>query len=134
MGKALIIGIGAVLAVNFTALAFHLYPRVTWLDSALHFLGGALMAALFFWFFNRERLPAKPVYKIILAVSFVMLIGVLWEFAEYTFLNALMDFIFGAEGLPATMSDTMADLFLDLLGSAVFAVIYYRHEIRNSWR
>ena len=92
------------------------------------------MAALFFWFFNRERLPAKPVYKIVLGVSFVMLIGVLWEFAEYTFLNALMDFIFGAEGLPATMSDTMADLFLDLLGSAVFAVIYYRHEIRNSWR
>lgn len=120
MGKALVFGIIIVLGANFLALGFNWQETVTWFDSVLHFSGGALMAMLFFWFFNPARLQTSLLNKAILAVSFVALVGVLWEFAEISFLNSLVARFFDTVNVEATLPDTIADLFFDLVGAGAF--------------
>lgn len=137
MGKAIIIGIGVVLTANFLALSFNWYENFTLFDNILHIAGGFLMAMLFFWFFNPARLQASGFNKAVLAVSFAALIGVLWEFAEITFLNYLVAHFFDRVNVEVTLSDTLSDLFLDLVGAVAFIAVRYvgyskinnKHEI-----
>ncbi len=83
------------------------------------------MAGFFLWFFNQERVQtSKFLWKAILAISFVALIGVLWELAEGLFLNNLVIKIFGAQGEIANLPDTLSDLALDLAGGWVFLIGY----------
>lgn len=135
MGKALVLGLVLILGLNFVALAFHLYPTVTWLDALLHFIGGVWVAAFFFWFFIGEKFPTADFWlKALFAVSFVALIGVLWELTEVAFLNYLMAKIFGAQETTAGLADTLGDLALDLVGGLIVAATYSYYEIRNSRR
>lgn len=134
MGKALIVSLVIILGINFLGMGLNWFEEFPWLDSALHFCGGIWVAATFLWFFNSPRLQTSPVYKALFAVSFVMLIGILWEFAEVAFLNSLMAHIFHGPNLPATLSDTLEDLLFDLIGGITFAVLYLRsyfYEIFN---
>lgn len=121
MGKTLIFGLIVILGLNFLALFYGWYPEVFWLDSLLHFLGGIWVAAFFAWFFLERRLLAEKFWvRAVLILSFVTLIGVLWEFAEISFLNNLVAYLFGAAQAAATLEDTMADLLFDLVGGLVF--------------
>ena len=135
MGKALVFSLFLILGLDFLALAFHWYPQIPWLDSPLHFLGGIWVAAFFFWFFNEGKIKIPNfLWKAVLAISFVALIGVLWEFAEFTFLNSLVAKIFGAQELAPSLSDTITDLALDLLGGVALAASYMSYRTYKSYR
>lgn len=94
-----------------------------------HTLGGLSMAMVFFYFFERNpelySFKNKLLVNIVLAVSFAMLIGVLWEFMEFS-----IDYIFVeyAKLHPAqpSLADTMADLACDLIGATLFSLAYLR--------
>ena len=135
MGKTLIVSLALILGLNFLSLYYHLYPTIFWLDSLLHFLGGIWVAAFFFWFFTEEKIKIPNfLLKTVLAVAFVALIGVLWEFAEATFLNSLMAKIFGAQEVAASLSDTLSDLAFDLVGGLALTAAYMSYRTYKSHR
>jgi hypothetical protein len=122
MGKTLIFGLIVILGLNFLALFYGWYPEVPWLDLLLHFMGGVWVAAFSAWFFKEEK---RPVF----ILSFVALIGVLWELAEFSFLNDLVAYLFKAAQAAATLEDTLSDLLFDLLGGLAFiACLFYRSK------
>lgn len=126
VGKILFLALVFLLALNFLFDAIHLYQTVFWLDKPMHFLGGALVAAFLFWFFVPSRIQINNFFWLaVILVSLVSLVGVLWEFAEVTFLNRLVIYLFKAPLLPTTLEDTLGDLAFDLLGALSFSAVYY---------
>jgi membrane-associated PAP2 superfamily phosphatase len=91
----------------------------------LHFGGGAAMAIIYFYFW--EKNPNLYVFKnkifvnLTLVLGFVALIGVLWELHEF-----LLDILFPALAAQANLQDTIADLFFDLLGGGFTALLYFK--------
>src|SRR3989338_7750372 len=82
-----------------------------WFDVLMHFLGGALAGAAFFWIFPRFFITFT------LAMGFVALVGVVWEFHELVF------------DIQGSVADTMEDLFNDFAGGAVAAlIIFFRQK------
>ncbi len=125
MGKALIFGFFTISGLNLLALSQRLYSSLPWFDILLHSLGGFWVAGLFFLIFDSRRLQIRNFFLIlVLALSFVALVGVVWEFAEFTFLNSLMADIFKGLDTRATLDDTLADLAFDFFGGLAFLVIY----------
>ncbi len=103
-------------------------------SAALHFLGGVALAAIFFNFW--EKHPAiysfkkKPALNLILSLGFVALIGVLWELLEFSSDFALPKFVTNDLGPAQTsLSDTIADLFWDLIGGIAVALAYFKSSL-----
>lgn len=109
--------VAAILILHMVAIFQGWYLTLGWVDIVLHALGGAWVMLAFFYV---QRACAPALYGavprwvfLVLAVGFVMLIGVMWEWLEYGF-----DFLFAREkaywraqlGLPDTMGDLLADL------------------------
>lgn len=107
------------------------YRNIWWIDIVLHTLGGAWVATLFFLMKNTyaPRLPSTMPswFYLMLACGAVILIGVAWEWFEYSF-----DILFAAKnaawraqlGLP----DTMGDLLADFIGGLVLSAYIIRIE------
>ena len=124
-----------IIAVHALALVNYWYWTYQWLDIPMHFLGGFWVAMVFFWLRGstsqilsqiREEVEPRKIKIVIIVVSclsFVALIGVLWEFVEF-----LYDVFISSRGysgfLQLGAADTIADLFFDILGGFVFIVIY----------
>lgn len=94
------------------------YWSLNWLDIPMHFLGGFFVAVLFLFIrknlsflFGRNNL----VVDFIIVLGFVSLIGILWEFFEFS-----LDFIWAKKGViplsQISLQDTLGDLFFDLVG------------------
>lgn len=102
------------------------------ISASMHFLGGASMAIIFFYFWERNpdiySFKRRPIVNLALVLGFVALIGVLWEFHEF-----LLDFIFpnfsAAISAQARFQDLMADLFFDLVGGFAAALLYFRSNL-----
>ena len=95
-------------------------------DQLLHFFGGVWMATIFLYFFiNRLRL--FNIYQnrwltAFFVLSFVALVGIVWEFFEYA-----VGFIFQDHwvGTAEWGVDTLSDLFLDFAGGILAALAFY---------
>ncbi len=91
-----------------------------WYDMALHFLGGMMVAMMLLYYGERWpdyiQLPNNVFARFLFVLSFVAIIGIFWEFYEYA-----ADYVFKAFDL--TLSDTLSDLLLDLLGAGFVASI-----------
>lgn len=88
-------------------------PLFWWFDNLMHFLGGVMVASLFFSFFKNRHA------NWVMIISFVALIGLFWEFYEYW-----NDRFWLANQMK--LDDTLSDLFFDLLGGWAAAMIYFR--------
>jgi uncharacterized membrane protein YjdF len=115
----------------------------------MHFLGGFWVALTYFWLRQKTRIArgseimdadqyadqreihdlldkirvSSAIMTIIDYLSFVALVGVLWEFFEFgydVFISSKGYFMAAQEGV----GDTMSDLFFDLLGGLLCLVIY----------
>ena len=99
----------------------------------MHALGGFLVAAIFLAFLEERNLlvwSKNNLVNFILTVSFVMLIGVLWEFYEYAsnyFSNEILNY--GIAGM--NIKDTLGDLFFDLVGGSLAADYYFWSRARR---
>lgn len=96
-----------------------------WFNALMHFLGGMAAAYFFgsFWkVFSRSSFDiAEPWFRMLIIVSGAALLGIFWEFFEYTF--------FGPEILGRFTDvwlyiDTIRDLKMNILGSVVAAFFY----------
>lgn len=120
------------LFIHIFATFYHLYWLFPWFDIPMHFLGGFLLVVIYFWINTKveilnlklNKLP-KWLINLIFALSFVILIGVLWEFYEF-----LSDYYLLVGGkisvFQNSFADTIGDLFCDLLGGATAFAIFYR--------
>lgn len=97
----------------------------------MHLIGGVAAAALFFYFFSERNKIIEPdrnfLLNLIISLSFVALIGVLWEFYEYLadvylFIKHPLYLVYDQTNL----SDTMKDLFNDLLGGLAFSLVFLK--------
>lgn len=112
-------------------------------DKYEHLFSAAMLAGLGFALFGqltpKERLPkVNPFLMALFAVAFGTMIGVIWEFYEFTFDGLLgmnmQRYMVGHTLLQgrAVLMDTMGDLFADFFGSLALAVAGY-FGIKRDW-
>lgn len=129
----LAIGLLVIVGFHFFALFNFLYWKFLWLDNVMHFAGGAWAAGLFF--LARRRFPAyfgepaRLAGVLLQALAVVAGIGVLWEFYEFgsdllVRKGASAYELLGQQGV----TDTMSDLFFDLLGGLAAALAFVRYS------
>jgi len=100
--------------LDFFANKFYFYWSVSWFDMLMHFLAGVLIAffvCLFAHYFSKTGFNNKETLWI--AIGFSVAVGFIWEWYELYFeLTYLSDgFVY--------YRDTVSDLFLDVLGTAL---------------
>lgn len=129
----LAVGLVAIAAFHFFALWSFLYWKFLWLDTVMHFAGGAWAGGFFFW--ARRRFPAyfaepaRTAGTVLQALAMVALVGVVWEFYEFGMDLVLQRGVSTYELLGQQgVRDTMGDLFFDLLGGLAAAVVLVRYN------
>jgi len=113
------------------------YERFWWWDLALHTSSGVLLGMLGFLFVylvNENELvdvTMKPSFVALFAFFFGVGIGALWEIVEFGADQLLgMNMQKPMLGDPSGLTDTMWDLIVDTLGSAVIALAGWRYMHR----
>lgn len=110
----------AVLLLHILATAMGWYTALWWLDTPMHFLGGAAIAASSYYFLEdfsrRQKFHAqfKPL-QILILIALTALAAVAWEFFEYA-LDATV-----RTAMQASVNDTMKDMAMGLLGAILAA-------------
>lgn len=91
------------------------YP---WFDIALHFLGGLGVYLVIQPYFSKSLISVSHLHQALFLIGVTMMVGVLWEFAEY-FGTQLLRYRGSNIQLSGDLADTIADLVMDLLGGLV---------------
>ena len=104
--------------------------RLVWLDMTYHFLGGFFMAMFLYAYLNKSlQTNIWFLKRTLIIVGATLFIGVMWEFAEYGasfILDGSIPKLLHAKTLIGGLDDTINDLSMDLFGSFVFSVVYFR--------
>lgn len=119
---------------HFLALYNFWYWEFRWLDMPMHFFGGFLIAMFFIWLNLRFKiLNDYPIAKlpnylitVLITLSFVSLIGVLWEFQEFLY-DIFISSKVSNTILQLNAADTIKDLFFDLFGGIIFLLVYCKY-------
>ena len=97
--------------LHTAANTFYWYVSISWYDMMMHTLGGVFLAVFAAAFFNRFiiRLPRYEVIIILLLT--VLIIGLGWEFFEYT-----VQYIVKGSARLANIPDSVSDIVCDMVG------------------
>jgi len=102
------------------------YEHFWWWDILLHAgsaIGFGMIGTVFVVIMVRgDRLAVSPRIGALLAFSFAVSIGVLWEIFEYS-----MDQLFGMNMQKSGLDDTMSDLMVDCVGAGIGAIAGYNY-------
>ena len=115
----------------FLGEAFDFYERLWWWDLALHgssAIAFGLTGFLFvFMLFDGDRFAAPPSAIAFITFCVAMTMGATWEIFEY-----LMDQSFDLNMQKSGLPDTMGDLMINALGSAIGSLTGYFYLVRNT--
>ncbi|PIT92379.1 MAG: hypothetical protein COU08_02645 [Candidatus Harrisonbacteria bacterium CG10_big_fil_rev_8_21_14_0_10_42_17] len=117
------------LILHALAVATGWYRVISWYDIVLHYIGGFFSAIFFFYIFGNTRCKQYANFlenkwvTLVLTVSFVALIGVLWEVFEFSF-DHLIAARYGIDMSQLGLVDTMGDLVVDLLGGLAAGLLF----------
>lgn len=112
---------------NTLAMVFGWYERFPWYDIVMHAAGGVVIGFIIYAAIMRFT-RVSFLHAFILTVLGTLFIGYCWEVFEW-----IVQHYTGAPLLPS-IGDTLADLFLDMLGAAfaagisLFALTHTHHE------
>jgi hypothetical protein len=100
---------------------FDIYQKYAWMDIPMHFFGGVCITYSFRlalkYFQKQGHLPElNLVFMSIFLLSLAATATVFWEFGEFA-----LDYSFQIH-TQAGLEDTMLDMFLGVLGGAVFII------------
>lgn len=100
----------------------HFYVKIWWWDILLHGGNSIVLGMVGFLFayalLITSKIEAKPFLISVFALSFAVLIGVLWEIFEFG-----MDYFFGFSMQKSGLVDTMTDLMMDVGGGMVVSLL-----------
>lgn len=120
--KRLLILLVFIGVVNFLAIEYYWYWRLRWFDMPMHFLGGLWLAGVIIWFrfFSSRFVDAPKTFGrlALWGVLGALGVGLVWEFYE-GFVGLL------TVGHINAYRDTLGDLFFDMLGGFVCAVLVW---------
>ena len=121
----LIIIFVVIAGVNSFALENFLYWELPWLDIPMHFLGGFWLGLGALWLYylsgsfkNISDDHRRKGYALFLSFASAFVLGNVWEIYEFG-----MDLI-ADRASQYDMLDTLSDLFLDVLGGTLAAVMF----------
>lgn len=110
-----------VFATLFLGEVFDFYNRYWWWDILLHGASAVafgIIGFLFvFYLFQGDKYAAPPWALALIAFSFAVSIGAIWEVFEYA-----MDQLFGLNMQKDGLSDTMGDIIVDMVGASIGAI------------
>lgn len=124
-----------IIGATVGAELFGLYININGWDSILHIFSGALLAmfAVVLLLNHDKSVTDKNIdilYYFLIAVSFAVMIGVLWEIYEFTgdnLFNMNMQITTTYDGIvlsgKAAVYDTMKDLIIDVIGAIIGATV-----------
>lgn len=120
-----------VFSTIFLGEVLNFYERLWWWDVVLHgtsALGIGMVGFLFlFMLFEGDRFAAPPSAIAFLTFCLAMTVGVIWEVFEF-----LMDYFFGLNMQKSGLGDTMGDIMINAIGSALAALAGYLLLVRDS--
>ena len=109
--------------LHYLAITFFLYWTIEWFDILMHFLGGfvlALIAMFLFYTSGYMDFPKDHIGSIFaMTISFVLLIGLVWE---------LWELFIGFTDVLEDQGDTLLDLIMDTIGG-IIAFSYGKKKI-----
>jgi hypothetical protein len=118
-----------VLIGYFLAGGWNLYNRLSWIDSALHFLGGMWVANFILYLAEQYKairfLRTKNKINFVILVALVTLVAVFWEFFEFS-LSYFNENIVDVQ--KKFYTDTILDLAFDLLGAIAGFLIAKKND------
>ncbi|HRH32522.1 MAG TPA: hypothetical protein PLK06_04325 [bacterium] len=129
--------LGLILAIHFIAIVSGWYAGHLWFDIPMHFSGGFAIGMLALAF--RDALIDSVVFKnsipvfwqsvvhLMGIVGVVAIVGIAWEWYEFLFDSWVTAMSLGLRPAQMGLGDTMADLFLDLLGAGVAFFVLRKH-------
>ena len=102
----------------------------------LHFLGGAWVASVMFWMiYHSNRVvnfQSSVSFLLLIVLSFTALVGVLWEFFEFSF-DQFIAVKINVDIAQLGLEDTLSDLFFDLLGGLVVALVLIKKRKKQKY-
>ncbi len=111
-----------VFSTVFLGEVMDFYERYWWWDIVMHAgsaMGFGFIGVIFALFlFEGDRYAAPPWALSLIAFSFAVTIGALWEIFEFA-----MDQIFGLDMQKSGLVDTMTDLIVDAAGAGTAALV-----------
>jgi len=111
---------------DILAFVYGWYWSVQYVDSIHHFLGGLWIASVVCSFLNIRKkifdIKKSFLVSLILVLGVVAIAGIGWEFFEFGLEKYAETQIVVYEKLG--LQDTLADLFFDILGGLIFAILY----------
>jgi len=119
----LVFGIGI---ANFLGNIFEWNWKLEFYDSALHFLGGIWIAALFFYIictrveFEVEKIPIFLLG--LLSIGVVAIVAIGWEWFEFLF-DAIFNISTTLNLMQPGLPDTMYDLFFGIFGGTLYSFL-----------
>ncbi|MEK9175713.1 MAG: hypothetical protein AAB795_03960, partial [Patescibacteria group bacterium] len=115
-----------VVGIWIIGLVYFLPFKYWWFDIAVHFLGGLWAFSLAVTIQNHYKINIvgtnNYIASFFIFVGLVVLIGIFWEFAE--FIADRYIFKTGFTHMRGVYEDTLADLFMDIIGGALGFFIY----------
>lgn len=100
-----------------------------WFDMIHHFLGGFFVAMLMWHYLKITELRISNfelniLKKCLILAGAVSFVGIVWEFAEYSASQTLIEPIYNKFGIRAyfigNLDDTINDLLMDVAGALAF--------------
>jgi uncharacterized membrane protein YjdF len=119
----LIVGCSVIFLGIFVAEWIGLYTELPGVDKLFHFAGGFIVAWFALALLQDDIMPLSSWRQALILTSVACLIGVVWEFAEYTATLArtahplVYQYFHGGD-----LTDTLGDILADILGGFAFSV------------
>ena len=129
--KGVLIILVAIAANFLLGFGFNFY-HFSWFDVVLHFLGGLGVYLVLSSYFQKDLVNLSWLHRTILLVGTTAMVGIIWEFAEYSFtvIPAILPLPWDGFSFIGDLPDTLSDLSLDILGG-LFGSILYLHSLRK---
>lgn len=112
---------------------YHLFP---WIDVPIHFLWTIVVWLVVYWLLDRSPKYASYFSRgflifIVAAMFITTLGGVLWELGESLYDNTVSLYNIDARPAQVSLSDTLSDLLINILGGLVLAIFVYLRYHKN---
>ena len=126
--KRSLIFLVSIFVVNLVGLYYQWYLVYPWFDQTLHFLGGSFIAMLMANYLSEYFVNKNFLKNLLIIVGVTILIGVVWEFAEYIANQALIEPVYKYFKIHAyfmgDLNDTVSDLLMDILGATTLSLLH----------